>query len=160
LQRIQRKTCLIVCEGKADKQFLSFLKSYYLDKPWVVKIDSAGGDPNSVVRRAIRTGLGYDRVFCVSDNDREITVVIPALISKSLRISPCLEAIPLQCVDLPKPVSSTEAKRVFKQYFRKDASAINQKEWPRHLSIIALNTKRISLPELDAIIKVFEEPEA
>ena len=85
LKRSQKSTCLIVCEGKGDKYFLHFLKYHFSNKNWKYTIEPAGGDPTSVVRRAIKMSAGFDKVYCLVDADRKLSIRPPKKINKVLK---------------------------------------------------------------------------
>jgi hypothetical protein len=118
-------------------------------------VDKAGSDPQSVVRRAKKTCRGYDKVYCVSDNDKEINSPIPRSIT-SLRITPCLEAFLLKLVydqNVTQNIKST-----FETSFSREAQKIDKDDWARRISKEQLESARLSFSELNDLIKIFEEP--
>ena len=154
-RRQQKTTCLIVCEGKADKSFLDFLKQTYQNSTWSFRVEKAGGDPQSVIRRAKKICSGYDEVYCISDNDKDITMSIPRSIT-SLRISPCLEAFLLNIV-YGQSVSQN-IKSTFETHFNREAQKIDKDDWARRISKEQLESWRFIFSELNALIEIFENP--
>ena len=158
--RVQQKTCLLVGEGKADKSFLGYLKSLYANKEWRFTIDKAGGDPNSVIIKAKKIGGAYDKVFAVSDADREISVQYAKKNIISLRMTPCLESVLLQACGEAIPKSSADAKKKSKALIAKDAQSLKLADWQRYFPKNALDAVRAKVSELDDLIKVFEDPKS
>ena len=154
-KRTQKKTCLIVCEGKADKSFLAFLQSYYQHTDWSFKIEKAGGDPQTVVIRAIKIGAGYTKVYCVSDNDTRITKRIPRSYS-SIRLSPCLEG-KLLLLKFSLSISQN-IKSKFLEQFGREAQKITKEDWTRQISKEEIESWRQLDSELNSLIQAFENP--
>ncbi len=150
-----KKTCLVVCEGKADKNFLDFIRMNYQNEDWKITVDTAKGDPNSVILRAIKTAEGYDRVYCVTDDDTIISKPPPKKF-KVFKFSPCLEGFLLELV-YNKKVKS-EFKTQFKNYFSCDVAQISKEDWEKKFHKEKLESWRKVNFQFDQLVKIFESP--
>lgn len=165
-KRPRRISVLAYGEGEDEKIFLRHLVASYSRKNLVAiqTADAGGGDPLSILNRAIRTRSGekHDIEFILLDTDkvwpREMTSRAEEEGIILLGSSPCLEDFFLEilgtenaCEDL----SSWNCKSLFERTHCNSGNFCED-ECERLFTKSVLNEARTRIPNLDYILKVME----
>ncbi len=163
-ERQQRKTVLLVGEGKAEEYFLKHLKSLYFNRQssTSITIKNAGGKGGKgVLDYALRQqrALAYDVLAVLLDTDADWDEAQRkrARIEKVLvyECSPCLEAILLRIHGIAPPLQSEACKRLFAQTFGEQAHQANV--YLRHFSGEQLLDVREVLSPLNGLVELLRK---
>ncbi|WDE98693.1 hypothetical protein PQO03_12685 [Lentisphaera profundi] len=155
LVRRKKKTCLIICESKADEHFLTFLKDRYRNHDWRFTIENVGGSGDTVFCRA-KKSKGYSRIYCIIDACKDVDVQWPRG-TTGIILKPGIEALPLQLLGKACPSNMVLAKNKFKAVFGSEAAKISKFKWQSKFTKLMLENKREDLEHLDEIINIFEQ---
>lgn len=166
-QRAAKQTLLMYGEGAAEEAFLKYLKSHYArDTGVAITIrNGKGGDPESIVRNAVREPGAFDRCVVVLDNDKpEQEMRAARQIADSSNIvlveqAPCLESILLSILNngtsyerRPSAWCKNEFEsRYIEKKRRRDVRAY-QDVFPKEL----LDTRRTQVDTLNVLITFME----
>jgi hypothetical protein len=158
---------LVFGEGLGEEIFIRCIRGVYAQEtgPSVKIRAGKGGCPEEVVNDAwkLNLGLGYDRIVVVFDNDKPKEEMLRArkfAKEKSIDViehSPCLESILLRILKEPNiPVgrSSKFYKDIFEKKYISKKRRGDLDEYMRVFPNELLNDARLSVPELDALIRV------
>lgn len=164
---IMRYTRFVKPEGAHDTAFMGLLKAIYGAEEISVEIKKGhGGDQKSIVREAVVRAGDFDERIAIMDGDRpedemqEADDYASENGVKIVRIRPCCERMLIQILEPNKKITGWGSHRL-KDYFcenyipeekRADINAYKAK-FPKSL----LDEARERIPELDALIRLFEE---
>ena len=161
--RIQRKTLLAVGEGKSETAFLKHLISLYCSGGEGVKVtvrNAHGRGPGNVISTAIGAGnsASYDKKVCLLDTDIQWTAE-DIKNAKRYKIelvgsTPCLEGLLLKVLCKQVPFNSAQCKQ---QLFKITGKAmVEASDYLDFFSKTVLHSARANVPELDKLIKLYE----
>lgn len=164
---IMRYTRFAKPEGAHDTAFMKLLKTLYSVDDISVEIKKGhGGDQKSIVREAVVRVGAFDERIAIMDGDRpenemrEADDYASENGVKIIRIRPCCEKMLIQILEPNKRTAGWSSQRL-KDYFcenyiseekRADMTAYKAK-FPKNL----LDEARERIPELDTLIRLFEE---
>lgn len=118
-KRVLKETLIFVGEGEAEKAFLLHLKSIYgTGNPRVTPKSAGGKGPNNVIGDAISTlaHSGCSKVAAMLDTDLDWPVgLVKKAKQKKIPLigsEPCLEGLLLDILQVKKPKTSKECKKV------------------------------------------------
>ncbi|MCB4756522.1 MAG: RloB domain-containing protein [Elusimicrobia bacterium] len=172
LERKTKKTVLIVGEGETERAFLQHLKESFIQRESDVHVKvecGSGGDPKSVIQKAVRlkSSRSYDECYVLIDSDRP--VVLDARLKqkmgrkpgiKILEATPCLEGLLLAIVEhqnfLQKGASSDTCKQVFETNYISSGNKTDKRAYAPKFSRDLIEKRRSALSQLDAILKALQ----
>lgn len=164
---MMRYTRFVKPEGAQDTAFMKLLKIIYsVDNISVEVRKGHGGDQKSIVREAVVRAGDFDERIAIMDGDRpedemeEADRYATENGIKIIRLKPCCEKMLIQILEPNKKTAGWSSQKL-KDYFceknipeekRADMNAYRAK-FPKSV----LDEARDRVPELDALIKLFEE---
>jgi len=183
--RQPNKTSFITGEGIADRIFLSYLKSLYIERNIGHKItvntasdsDRSGGSPQEVMRNALLAcskTAGYDAVVVLLDGDvkpascEDLYLTAKKHISLEARkkipsiyacivANPCLEGLLLETkTGFPPPKVSEDCKRSFASNFGKAAQKLSKEDYRRLLPKTMIDQALPRIPALNRLVTFFK----
>ena len=182
-KREPKNTSLASGEGKADRQFLTYLKDCYAQRDFqhAIHIHSnykdghGGGSSIDVAKEALQKCLerDYEAILLLLDSDiakddcktliqkakqrfpKRERGKLPKK-SKCIFATPCLEALLLKICTVSTPSSTATCKNAFKKRFGKEAHKLDDKDFATHFPKELLEERRACIEELDTLIRYFE----
>ncbi len=157
-----RTTLLVVAEGKAEENFLSYLKRSLTRErrgPQVTIRNANGKGAAHVIDRAVRLSGNYDLKAVLVDSDtdwddRQATIARKAGIEVVLS-EPCFEALLLGIVGVSAAGKNTkDCKRTFRSTFGCEAQ--DPTLYGSQILIADIIDSRERFAYLDALLKLFE----
>lgn len=166
--RFQFFTKFVKPEGAHDTTFLELLKEYYCARGKLrVEIKKGHGkDQSSIVNEAINRIGAYDKKIVVMDDDKsmiemekadKLAVAHEIIV---LRNTPCIEGILIKILEPNKNInnmSSHELKIYFEKNYISKNNRTDKNAYRNKFPKAVLDEARERLPELNKMIKIFEE---
>ena len=160
---------LIYCEGLRDATFLRLLNSFYgsANSAYAFTVKTgAGGSPASLVQKATLVTGSYDLRITKLDNDRgedelrEATALAVRVGVGLCVCTPCIEGTFLQILE-PGPNhlrwSTKQCKDRFRNYHLGGRAQAGIQSYQNIFSKSLLDDTRQQVPQLDAMIRIFEQ---
>lgn len=167
-RRAASQILLMYGEGLEDETFLKYLKSIYhsRDTGTSIKIyNGRGGNPSSVIIRAVHEPGGYSHRIVVLDNDKgasEMQQARQEAISRSIDLienTPCLEAILLAILNDGKNYSDKQSswcKSEFESNYLDEKKRTEINEYGKIFPKMLLDIQRSKVSELNKLIALME----
>lgn len=166
-RRSANRTLLMYGEGLGEEMFLKYLRRLYsYDSGVAVTIrNGKGGNAISIIINAVNEPGAFDRRIVILDNDKseqEMNYARTEALQKGVELlenSPCLEAT-LLVILRPNLSFSNKTSAWCKNEF--ESNYIDKKkrteigEYGKIFSKNILDTQRVNVPELDAIISLMQ----
>lgn len=161
--RKQRKTLLVVGEGKTEVAFLSYLRSLYCRDgagAHVTVKDAHGKGPENVLDTAVgmKRGTSYDQLAAVLDTDIPWTDKLKNEARNQqvelIGNSPCIEALFLRVLGLNVPRSTSQCKRAI--YTRLGVNLTDKNNYEGWCNKDNLDVLSSSEPELAKLIELYK----
>lgn len=180
-----RKVILISGEGKADRNFLLYLKKLYCarDSDPVIKVhqnDSpghSGGSSIEVIKEVMKAccnqGRQYDSFVAILDSDictctnqRDLYSEAKKELPKSYRprvptkykfilLEPCLEGLILDIINSSHPQTSAQCKQAFKDIMNFEAHKIPESCYQKNLPGELIYKRKKDIPSLKDLYQLF-----